>query len=162
MVKEVKFDKDRKRLFLDEYAKTALRYHSADAVGVCWQTVANHLQDDEEFAEQFKEAKARFVEHLEDVVYKRSVEGTKKPIFYKGVPVGEITEYDHKLLEMRLKAEDKEKYRENHKIDLDANLKGGVLVVPGLASSPEDWAEKYGSTPVENKSEDEKGIKRGS
>lgn len=34
-------------------------------------------------------------------------------------------------------------YSERQEIDVNANIKGGVLVVPGVASSTEEWLERW-------------------
>ena len=34
-------------------------------------------------------------------------------------------------------------YNEKSELDINANIKGGVLLVPGMAASAEDWLAKY-------------------
>ena len=48
----------------------------------------------------------------EAVAHRHAVEGTEKPVFQGGALVGHVREFDHRLLEFLLKADDPKRYRE--------------------------------------------------
>lgn len=64
---------------------------------VAYNTVKAHRRDDPEFDAQVLEAQDRAVEFLHDVTFRDALEGTCKPIFWQGIQVGHIREYDNRL-----------------------------------------------------------------
>lgn len=48
----------------------------------------------------------------EETAHKHAVEGTERPVYQQGALVGTIREFDHRLLEFLLKADNPSKYRE--------------------------------------------------
>jgi transposase-like protein len=51
-----------------------------------------------------------------------------------------IKKYDTRMLEILLKARRPEKFRERHQVDHSGEVKGGLLIVPGVMD-PDEWAE---------------------
>lgn len=60
---------------------------------------------------------------LEDEAHRRAFEGVDKPVFYQGDECGTIREYSDTLAIFLLKAHNPEKYRENSKVELEANIR---------------------------------------
>lgn len=137
-------------LYLEAVSKRGVLMESCKAVeGLLWGTVENWRRDYPEFAERVKEAQQRFGERLEGEVIRRGALGYQEPVFYKGRQVTDkegnpvtVTKYSDRLLELAIKKHIPA-YRE--RIAADVNITGGVLVVPGVATSVEGWAEKHGT-----------------
>lgn len=113
--------------FLAVFSTCCNQGRAAKAVGVDRSTVFNWRQTDEEFAAAFEEARQIGVTALEDEVHRRAFEGVKKNVYYKGEVCGVDLEYDTTLSIFLLKAHNPEKYREQHKIDLNANIRTSEL-----------------------------------
>jgi hypothetical protein len=64
------------------------------------------------FEKMYNEALPMALGVLEDEARRRAVDGTLKPVFYKGQPVGKIREYSDTLLIVLLKAHAPAKYKE--------------------------------------------------
>ncbi len=67
----------------------------------------------EDFSSKWDEAIEEAVERLEQEVWRRGVDGDKRPVFYRGRRVGHIKRYSDKLLILLLKAHRPKKYRDN-------------------------------------------------
>jgi hypothetical protein len=52
----------------------------------------------------------------EDEADRRAVDGTKRPVFYKGQIVGHVTEYSDQMLALTLKAGDPDKYADHRNV----------------------------------------------
>ena len=74
-------------------------------------------KEDETCREQWDEAIDSAVEAMEAEADRRGMEGTLKPVFYRGEECGQIREYSDTLLIFRLKALRPDKYRENLKTE---------------------------------------------
>jgi hypothetical protein len=85
------------------YRKAGLRARS-------W--VYERREQDAGFARQWDEALADWADGLEAEAYRRAVEGTDKPLCYRGEVFTHVKEYSDTLLAMMLKAAKPEKYRE--------------------------------------------------
>lgn len=105
-----------KERFLDRYPRYCQVDKTAKAAGIDRTTFYKWLEDDEDFAKAFEDAKKRAVETLEAEAFRRGVKGILKPVFYKGGRCGQIREYSDTLLIVLLKANAPEKYRERHEI----------------------------------------------
>lgn len=82
---------------------------------------AYHLRSTRpDFAKAWEDAIAVFVERAEAELHRRSIEGYMEPVYYRGELVGEIRKYSDRLLELLLKANSPEKYRE--RVDLNAKV----------------------------------------
>jgi hypothetical protein len=86
---------------------------------------------DEAFAKRWDEAAQQGADVLEEEAYRRAMEGTSKPVFYKGKLVRtRVVEYSDTLLIFLLKGARPEKYRDNWKGELTGG--GGTPLVPGF------------------------------
>jgi hypothetical protein len=135
----------KKAQFLSVYAALKNVRLAALQAGIDRGTYYLWLEKDEVFAQEIEYAAADFTDRLEAEADRRGQRGIERIAhFYRGAPAMNpdtkkpymVTEYSDRLLEMRLKAELPQKYREN--IDLNAKVSGGVLVVPA-APTPDDW-----------------------
>lgn len=122
----------RKKEFLVNLAKTGNIGFAAAKAGWKRGTANYHRANDPEFAELWDQAHEFSVDLLELEMRRRAVEGVQRPIFQQRELVGHETVYSDNLLLAMVKAKRKE-YREHQTID--ANVKGGVLIVPGVSSA---------------------------
>lgn len=134
-------DPERQEKFLAALATTGLKYKSAAAVGVAYQTVQNLRKNSIEFAEAMLEAQGQYADSISKEVYRRGVTGWEEPVYYKGEVVGDILKFDGKLLELEAKAARPDYYREN--IRIEGNVTSGVLLL-NPRMTLEEWEEKYG------------------
>lgn len=83
-----------------------------------------------------------FRDRLHAEAYKRAVDGWDEPVFYQGVQCGYIRRKSDRILELMLKAHIPDQFRD--RVDVNANVSGGVLVAPaGLTAG--DWAAQFGA-----------------
>lgn len=111
---------------------------SADLLHIPYSTIVHLRVHSEEFRTREEEAKLRYQDLLKRELHRRSVEGIPKGVYYQGQRVDEELQYSDRLLELHIKANCPE-YREKSNVDL--NLKGGVLAVPMIAQSEEEWSD---------------------
>lgn len=107
----VKFTKDLKQKFLDNYSITGRIIDCCRSVGMSHSAVRNHVLNDKEFAARFEEAKLTFQESIEKEVKSRAIDGWEEPVFYQGKVVGYIIKKSDRLLELLVKRHIKE-YRQ--------------------------------------------------
>jgi hypothetical protein len=88
--------------FLEVLAKTSNVAAACRAVKIDWHTAQEHRQKFEDFRLLWHECEQMGVEELHAVAVDHALNGTKKPVFQGGVEVGEILEFDHRLLEWLL------------------------------------------------------------
>jgi hypothetical protein len=85
---------------------------AAKLAGYVRRTVYDWKRDDPEFTSRWQDAVDEAVDRLEAEADRRGVEGTLRPVFWKGVEVGHVREFSDTLLIFRLKALRPDKYRE--------------------------------------------------
>lgn len=107
------------------------------AVGVARVTAYEHKNTDRTFAELWEEAMQNYADSLELEADRRAVEGTVKPIFYKGERISEVREYSDTLLIFRLKAIRPDQYRDRSQVD-----HSGSIAVIGIRVTPPAGAEQ--------------------
>lgn len=125
-----------KRAFLEVFTRLGTVWRGCQAAQISRTQVYKWLKNDAVFAEAFTVAEAEFADRLEDAILGRATRGVQKGIYYKGKRIDTVTEYSDRLGELAMKAHKPEKYREH--VDLNANVTGGVLVVPA-APAQDDW-----------------------
>lgn len=154
-------------LYLEVLSRTGAVIRSAEEVpGLTYNVVSNWREKDPAFRERMNEAKARFGERLEAEALRRGALGVEEPVFYRGRQVATVKKYSDRLLELILKKANPE-YREH--ITADVNVRGGVLIVPGVATSVADWAAAHeaeiidpaGELPAPGEEDCEDGASRG-
>lgn len=77
-----------------------------------------HWMEEDEFKAAFDKSLKIATGVLEDEATRRAIQGTLKPVFYKGEKVGSIREYSDTLTIVLLKAHAPDKYKENWKGEL--------------------------------------------
>ena len=100
------------------------------------ETVYNWRRDNESFRNQWENATSQAREAMEAEADRRGVEGTLKPVFYRGEQCGEIREYSDTLLMFRLKALAPDKYRENSKQEIEHTGQPITQVVIIMPNAP--------------------------
>ena len=129
--------------------------------GIRGVELLRHLKMDEEFSDDFEVAKAIFHQKLEREAYRRAVDGVLENVYNKdGDIVGEKLVYSDRMLEILLKANMPEKYREQHNVNQGAPGVGGVLLVPVKEGKMDEWAERLDKlTQLQQRLRDEQQMK---
>lgn len=130
---DIKFDRKRRDLFLDHFAKTNLFNRSAEVAGVHPTTVARYLKPDskfydEEFAAEKEKAENDYLEVLKEEAHRRAVEGVEKPVVGgkdKDEVIIFVREYDTRLLEMLMKRADPG-FKDRVQVDQNTHHSGHV------------------------------------
>jgi len=103
---------DNQRAFLVAYGETGNITEACKIAGI--SNGATHLwrKFDATFIAAFAIAKEAAADRLEQEAWRRAVNGTDKPVFYKGTKCGNIRDYSDTLLIFLLKGIRPDKYRE--------------------------------------------------
>lgn len=145
----------RKRNFINAFRESGNITLSCQISGMSRQSVKYHRDVDEDFSREYDEALEEASDLLEKEAHRRGVRGIDKPVTYQGkimyerypedwpdkekagkyrtdflgepIPVV-IREYSDRMLELLLKANLPDKYREN--IEVGHKVSGGVLAIP--------------------------------
>ena len=140
----------RKAIFIRTLAQTGIVGRAATAAGWPRGYAYSVRAGDEEFAKLWDQAVEFATDALEEAARTRAVDGVSKPVYQQKELVGYVTEYSDTLLVQLLKAKRPNEFRENSTVDL--GVKGGVLVVPGVASSEKDWESAAGANQADHRS----------
>jgi len=119
----MKFTPEKAEAFFAALAETANVSKACAAVAVSRRTAYNWREADPGFAAGWDRAMKAAVLGLEDEAHRRAFEGLDKPVFYQGEECGTVREYSDTLAIFLLKAHNPEKYRENSKVELEANIR---------------------------------------
>ncbi|QXN72395.1 terminase small subunit [Rhodobacter phage RcSimone-Hastad] len=138
----------RKAIFIRTLAQTGIVGRSATAAGWPRGYAYTVRQEDPEFAKLWDQAVEFSTDALEEAARVRAVDGISKPVYQQKELVGYVTEYSDTLLIQLLKAKRPNEFREN--VSLQADVKGGVLVVPGVAST-DAWESAAGANQAEHR-----------
>lgn len=142
---------ERQCLFLRAFALSGIILHGVQASGVSRGAV-NHWRESEWFETLYQMALEEAADRIEGEAIRRAVHGYDEPVIYQGMPTtvadpvtGEfkhltIRKYSDQLMALVLKGARPEKYRDNHKVEIEGSGVGGVLVVPGVID-PVEWAK---------------------
>ncbi len=103
--------------FLAAYRTSGNISHSATLARVDRRTVQRRCHSDPEFAKDMEDAQEEAGDALEQEARRRAVEGTARPVFYKGDKIGDVREYSDNLLIVLLQAARPEKYRSNARVE---------------------------------------------
>ena len=103
-------------VFLESLARGQTIVASVQLAGIkSRQSVYDLRARDQRFAKQWDDAIEEGVEALEQEAWRRGVEGIVKPVFQRGVQVGDVREYSDTLLMALLRARRPGVYRERFK-----------------------------------------------
>lgn len=114
--------------FLAAYRQSGNISRSAETARVDRRTVQRHRKSDPDFAALMDDAQEESADGLEQEARRRAVEGTDRPVFYKGDQVGQVREYSDTLLILLLQAARPEKYRSNARVE-HSGMGGGPVPV---------------------------------
>lgn len=118
---------------------------AAEAVGMTTEGVRSYRKRHPDFDQECKEAIEHYAASLEHEAHRRAVLGTTRPVFYRGEEVGSIQEYSDRLLELMLKRHIPA-FRDHSQVDM--NVAGGVLVVPGVGGDSRAWEQQQRNADV--------------
>jgi hypothetical protein len=83
-------------------------------------------KEDPEFARLWEEAIEEGTDRIEDEALRRAVDGTKKPVFNRGMLVGHVQEYSDVLTIFLLKARRPEKFKDRSSHELTGQGGGPI------------------------------------
>lgn len=138
----------RKAIFIRTLAQTGIVGRAATAAGWPRGYAYSVRAGDEEFSKLWDQAVEFATDALEEAARTRAIDGVSKPVYQQKELVGYVTEYSDTLLVQLLKAKRPNEFREN--VSLQADVKGGVLVVPGVASA-DAWERAAGANQAEHR-----------
>lgn len=139
------FTDDLKERFLEHLAEIGLHYKAAAMVGVSGQAVYNARKADPEFDAAYEEAREAYYDKLEQEAARRAYEGVTEPVIGgkdRDEIVTYVRKYSDQMMMFLLRGGRPDKFRENVKVD--ASVNGGVMVVPGVQQSVDDWEKDHG------------------
>ena len=128
-----------KQRYLILVARTGQVCASAYGVGLNKTTIYDCREKDPAFDAAVLEAQERYRDWVDAEIRRRGIEGIEEPVFYQGRVVGWVRKFSDALAIAHAKAHDP-RYRE--KLQVDATVNGGVMVVPA-AASPADWEKRF-------------------
>jgi len=110
--KRRKITHPKKRAFLAAFAEVGNITQAAEIAKIERKTHYVWMGKDENYVLAFEEAQEQAADRLEQEARRRAMEGTLKPVFYKGEECGVIREYSDTLLIFLMKGARPEKYKE--------------------------------------------------
>lgn len=133
--------------------KCGQKYKSCQAHGFSYQNVLDRMTerakaDDHRWRALWDNSLELYRDDLEDEARRRAFHGVEEPVWYKGEEVGTVTRYSDRLMEVLLRGERPAKFRDN--VKLDAEITGGVLVVPAEMTVEEYLAHLKAKEEAEN------------
>jgi len=129
--------------FLEVLADTANVTKAAKTIRMARAYLYQLKAKDKRFCAAWNEAVKHGTAALEDEAARRAMEGTLKPVFYKGEKCGTIREYSDTLLIFLLKARDPEKYTDRVKQELTGKDGGPLQSVAVATNDPMEAAKIY-------------------
>lgn len=128
--------------FIEIVSMTGLVSLAALDVGLSFRAIQQIQRRDPEFAAALNEAKEKFADDLEAKALRVADpdRGWLEPVYKNGELVGHVRRFSERMMELTLKKHRPE-YRD--KMTIEANVKGGVLLVSATANSSEEWRKKF-------------------
>lgn len=122
----------RMQTFLLALARLSYQTKACAVTGINSWTVRNWRKGHPRFTEYESIALEAFVEVMEQEADRRGMEGWLEPVFSHktGEMLGHVRKFDSRLLEMRLKALDPDKYADRRKTELTGANGGPIQVQP--------------------------------
>lgn len=142
MAKHKRFTPEKRAEYLELISKTGVTSSSAYLIGISTLMILQYSKENPEFAAQVDEAKARYRDGLHTEAHRRGAEGWDEPVYQGGREVGKVRKHSDRMLELLLKRHIPE-FRD--KLDIDTNVKGGVLVVGAPPVNDEEWKKRFSS-----------------
>lgn len=96
---------------------------------------------DAKFAAEWADAEQQAADKLEREAWRRAVEGTDKPVTFRGIVTDTYKEYSDRMLEILLKAHRPEKFVERSRVDHGVTKEAADLIREGMTAK--EAAERY-------------------
>lgn len=141
-------------MFLEAYAACGSISHAAKIVGITPSSVYYRRKNDPAFKAAFESAQEMATHRMEDEAYRRAVFGVEKTKYHQGIPVGVEREYSDSLLQMLLKANDPDKYKERQKIEHEGEIKSVHTLVVPATQTVDEWQAQNSPPPIEHQPEE--------
>lgn len=116
-----------KPVFLQTFRESGFVLQTCARVGISQKSFAKWIQDDPEFAKEFEIANQEVTEKYEIAAGVRAVNGWEEPVFHQGKQVGTVRKYSDRLLELLLKARNRQKYGERIDYNVDEEAIAGAI-----------------------------------
>lgn len=143
MANRTKLTPEKTEKFLTVLADTANVSKAARAIKMARGYLYEVKAKDEGFSAAWDAAVKLGTAALEDEAARRAMEGTLKPVFYRGEKCGTIREYSDTLLIFLLKARDPDKYADRVKQELTGRGGGPLQSVAVTTNDPMEAAKIY-------------------
>ncbi|WP_043614259.1 hypothetical protein [Chromobacterium violaceum] len=143
MANLTKLTPEKKEKFLEVLADTANVTKAANTIKMARRYMYELKAKDKRFSAAWDDAVVHGTAALEDEAARRAMEGTLRPVFYKGEKCGTIREYSDTLLIFLLKARDPEKYADRVKQELTGKGGGPLQAVTVNTNDPMEAAKIY-------------------
>lgn len=124
----VKFDSNKKILFLEKLAEYGIKSKAAKAAGVSHCTILRHIEKDPAFAREVQIAEESAADSFEDELIRRAVHGYEEPVFFNGVEVGKVRKYSDRLLDKLVTATKREKYGQQSTVNVEGKITHEVKI----------------------------------
>ncbi len=141
MASRIKFDDERKKIFLEHFSKTSRVGEACQVAGVNNQTVLYHYKNDPDFAESYEAAKLKYRDSLQALAEDLIFNGVEKPIIggrNKDMIIATTIDYPIPLLQMELKRVDPD-YKDRQVVE---NVGSGAVVLIPAHMDPEQWIKE--------------------
>lgn len=131
--------KKKKKEFLLKLEATASITRACKLAKVGRRTVYDWIEADEEFEKDLEKSKRIGIDALEDEAVRRAMEGYTKPVYHGGKKVGTIREYSDALLQLLLKGNLPERYKDRFSGELSGQ--GGGPIKTHHTKDEIDWEQ---------------------
>ncbi len=135
--------------FLETFAACGNVTVAAQAAGAGRSTVYAWLVEDPEYRLAFNEAREMAADALEAEAHRRAVKGYERPVYHNGALVGTVTEYSDRLLEVLLRANRPERFRERAGVEVTLGALPGFPELPSAQTSGRDGLRDLSSDALE-------------
>lgn len=131
MPNRIRITKARQELFLAELRKHGNVSRAAAQINKQRGVMYWLKEHRPEFSAAWDEAVETFTDGVESELLRRAINGVERPVFYKGKPVGKITEYSDGLLQFWM---ERRRYPSKQKLE-HSGPNGGAII---LQAEPHD------------------------
>jgi len=119
-----------KQRYLKEVALWGTVSAGCKAAHVDKGTVLRWRVEDPDFLQLESDARDVLIDSMEAEAYRRGVKGVQRPVYQAGALAGYVTEYSDLLLQLMLRANRPEKYREKNEVQVAVVIKSISGVAP--------------------------------
>lgn len=131
--------RSRRIKFLNRLAQTGSMIKAAASISRSVRSVNLFAARNAKFRELIEVAKKHWVEHANDIIADRAMNGYRKGVYFQGNMVDEEIVYDSGLTQFYMKGLDPEKYIERKSVTVEGGITHGVMIV-GQQKKLVEWA----------------------